>query len=74
MANTKVIIEKTIQYRDENGNKAILKPSADPVSIPAELAKEGLERGWASKPGRKASADADGSDGAGDGTGGAGDE
>lgn len=63
MANTNVIITRAVQYKDTDGNTVELLPSNDPQSIPADLAKEGLDRGWAEKPARKAKATQDGQDG-----------
>lgn len=54
MANTNVIITRAVQYKDSNGNTVELLPSNDPQSIPADLAKEGIDRGWAEKHVRKA--------------------
>jgi len=62
MANTNVIITRAVQYKDTNGNTVELLPSNDPQSIPADLAKEGIDRGWAEKPARKAKATQDGQD------------
>lgn len=53
MANTKVIITRAVQYKDTKGNTVELLPSDEPQPIPADLAKEGLERGWAEKPARE---------------------
>ncbi len=64
MANTKVIITRAVQYKDTKGNTVELLPSDEPQPIPADLAKEGLDRGWAEKPARetKKAAAASGSD------------
>ncbi|WP_417534192.1 hypothetical protein [Marinobacterium stanieri] len=53
MANTKVIITRAVQYKDTKGNTVELLPSDEPQPIPADLAKEGLDRGWAEKPARE---------------------
>lgn len=63
MANTNVIITRAVQYKDTNGNTVELLPNNDPQSIPADLAKEGIDRGWAEKPARKTKAAQDGQDG-----------
>lgn len=46
MANKKVIITRTVQFPTKEGSKT-LNPSDEPQTIDAELAKEGLKRGWA---------------------------
>lgn len=52
MANVKVIITRAVQYKDTKGNTVELLPSDEPQSIPADLAEEGHDRGWAEKPAR----------------------
>ncbi len=53
MANKKVIITRTVQFPTEKGLVELV-PSEEPQAIDAELAKEGIERGWAKEPAKAA--------------------
>ena len=48
------IVNRTLQSRDANGNKVFYTASSNPQKLPADLAKEAVARGWATKVAKKA--------------------
>lgn len=46
----KLIVNRTLQFKDQEGNSTTVTASDQPQQLPGDIAKEALDRGWATKP------------------------
>lgn len=46
----KLIVNRTLQFKDNKGKSVTVTPDDQPQPLPGDIAKEALERGWATEP------------------------